>query len=713
MIRRTLKSCLVILLTLSIVFVPNSQVLPSQILNQAVVAYAATESTANASTTTVTYDDVKALAEKKASVLTNFYNETSVQYALIHNGKIVISGKSGVYRKNNEAALDKNCMYGIGSISKMFATVAVMQLVEQGKVSLDKPVINYIPEFSMADSRYKDITVRMLLNHSSGLMGSTFNNSFFFEENDKLGYDNFLEVLKTERLKANPGEFSVYCNDGFTLAQILVEKVAKVSFSEYIKNNISNTLNLENTRTPFDNFNRINLARAYMQGFDEALPTETLTMLGAGGLYSTAEDLCRFSELFMNNSDSKVLSAESTNNMENPEYLNGLWPQDGDSEISYGLGWDSVNAYPFNQYGIKALVKGGDTAQYHGSLVVLPEENMAIAVLSSGGSSAVDQIMAQEVLLLALKAKGSIIEIKPEKTFEKPVKVTMPQSEKSNEGIYGCFVGLVKITISDDGVLAVSDALHPEAGTVKYTYAGDSKYYYADGSNYISFVKEKNGNTYLYAFGYSRLPSLGQIADSGYQLQKLKDNPISTKVKAAWEKRSGKKYFIMNEKYSSLLYVYGAPYTEIKLLKDMKGYCMYDAIVDENHAKSNLQIPGVYGRDLIDISFYTEGNVEYLKSGGNLLISEDAIKTLPTKTSFTCNIGPNGYSHWYMINKQSAKRCIKVTGPDQGSYTVYDKNGHCVFNSMISKKTKVALPEDGYIVFVGTKGASFSVKYVK
>ena len=62
----------------------------------------------------------------------------------------------------------------IGSVSKMYVTTAVMQPADQGKVDIDAPVTDYIPEFKLADTRYKDITVRMLMNHTSGLMGTVY-----------------------------------------------------------------------------------------------------------------------------------------------------------------------------------------------------------------------------------------------------------------------------------------------------------------------------------------------------------------------------------------------------------------------------------------------------------------------------------------------------------------------------------------------------------
>ena len=659
------------------------------------------------------YAEAKKIAEKKATLLTSIYGLTSIQYALIDHGEIVLSGQSGVYSKETDTPLTDNNMYGIGSISKIFTTVAVMQLVEQGKVNLDTPVINYIPEFVMDDSRYKDITVRMLLNHSSGLMGSTLINSMLFNDNDFSTYKNLLNTLKTSRLKADPGDFSVYCNDGFTLAEIVVEKVTGISFTKYIKNNISDLLGLTNTKTPLDNFNKNKLVKTYIPGIKKTLPTESLNMIGAGGIYSSAKNLCKFAEIFMNYSSSKVLTNTSTKAMQNHEYLTDLWPQEEDSIISYGLGWDSIHTYPFEQYGIKALSKGGDTALFHGSLIVLPEENMAVAVLSSGGASTYNQVMGQEILLAALKSNGYIDEIQANKTFSPPIKAFMPSTQKQYEGTYAYSSGVVKIAISEDGILTLSNPLEPSSRQQKYIYTGDGKFYYTDGSTYLSFVEESNSETYLYSAGYTLIPSLGQFANTGYQAQKLKDNPITPELKAVWEKRTGKKYFLINEKYTSQLYAFNSQSMVFSLLNDIQGYYMNAAIIDNHTAKTFLQISGLNGRDLSDFNFYNLGDVEYLNTGGRICISEDSIKSLSTKSTFTCKINAHGYAHWYKISEKSKNKKIKVTLPNNSSFAVYDANNNCVNDSYLSNQDTVTLPINGYIVFVGGANAKFTLKYVK
>lgn len=111
----------------------------------------------------------------------------------------------GVYSKTENRALTDDDLYGIGSISKTYTAAAMMKLVEQGKVDLDEPVTAYLPDFTMADPRYTQITVRMLLNHSSGLMGGTTNDAFLFgDQGNDDAPSRLLERLAGQTLQAEP-----------------------------------------------------------------------------------------------------------------------------------------------------------------------------------------------------------------------------------------------------------------------------------------------------------------------------------------------------------------------------------------------------------------------------------------------------------------------------------------------------------------------------
>ncbi len=690
MLKRIMRSGMAIILAVTMVILPLNLGTPS--------AYAA-----------INYEDTAKKAQQLADALTSYYGETSVQYALIDDGEIVFSGNSGVYSKESMAPVTKETMYAIGSVSKMFTAAAVMKLTEEGKINLDAPVVKYLPEFKMADKRYKDITVRMLLNHSSGLMGSTFGSALLFDDADTVSMDTLLEKLKTQRLKADPGAYSVYCNDGFSLAQLIVERVSKKSFSEYLAEEISAPLAMKHTKTPLDKFDKEQLAKAYLPVSDSSLPAEYLNVIGAGGIYSTAEDLCKFAQVFLYNDEGKILTDKSAAAMAEKEYLNGIWYPEKDSSFCYGLGWDSVNTYPFTDYGIKALVKGGDNALYHGSLVVLPEEGMAMAVLSTGGSSAYNQVMIQTVLLNALLAKGSISAIRPDKTFNLPIKVDMPASEKENAGYYGYYSGIFTIDIDDSGVLS----LNMGERTQTFVYTGEGKFTSPDGSAVASFEKESNGNTYFYVLSYPTYPYLGQTASGFYQGQKLTDNAISKKVKDAWEKREGKIYYTLDEKYSSEAYTLIIPAMSLQLSKNIKGYVFNAKIIDSNLAQMQCEIPGQLGRDLTDYIFTTKNGIEYLDIRGTLLMREEGVKSLSTKASFTVAIGKDGYAQWFTIGNKAENKTIRVSVPKKASFSVYDKNGGCVYSSIVTGNRRVTLPEDGYIVFAGAKESKFTVQYVK
>ena len=176
---------------------------------------------------------------------------TSVSYAIMIDGEIVAAdalGHDGTKEKN---PVTLNHTYNVCSISKIFCTVAVMKLVEQGKVNLDTPICEYLPQFTMLDPRYRQITVRHCLNHASGLPGTQwkhFSATHVGEADNEEYYQEVYNYLSKCHLKANPGEYSTYCNDGFTLAEMLVAKVSGMNFGEFCEKYITEPIGAHSTR---------------------------------------------------------------------------------------------------------------------------------------------------------------------------------------------------------------------------------------------------------------------------------------------------------------------------------------------------------------------------------------------------------------------------------------------------------------------------------
>ncbi|WP_239618885.1 serine hydrolase domain-containing protein [Cohnella mopanensis] len=660
-----------------------------------------------ASEKTPAYEDTLKAASEKAALLTGQYGTTSVQYALIDQGKIVVSGQSGMNDKAEKKPLTANTMYGIGSTSKMFTTAAVMKLVDAGKIDLDQPVVKYVTDFTMLDERYKKITPRMLLNHSAGFAGSSLTSAFLFADNDTYVHDTLLKQLAEQKLKADPGAYSVYCNDCFTLAEIMVERVSGMDFTSYIHQSFTEPLGMSNTQTSQDRLNVSAMAGLYLPGFRNQLPNETVNAIGTGGIYSTAEDLVRFSQIFTKQTEG-ILSSHSVDAMAQAEYKKGLWPKDADTSVNYGLGWDSVDLFPFGDYGIQALTKGGDTILYHASLVVLPGKNMAVAVLSSGGSSTINGLLAKEILLHALKEKGEIDEIKAEKSYGKPVKADMPKELLGSTGIYGSTNQLIKVDISAGGDMSITTPQVPNYPAEKYTYSADGSFMSADGNVKINLVKEQNDRTYIWIRQYIALPGLGQIALSQYAAEKLEPNDVSKETLAAWTERDGKRYYPINEKYTSVAFMLTSS-VQIQLFKEAPGYVLDKKITGPNTAATDLQIPTMGGRDSDELNFYKQDGIEYLQLGGSLLVSGDALKPIYWGKSSSVTIPASGYAKWYSIPDRAAGKTMKVEPPSEGSYAVYDENGMIVDFGVVSPDNTTVLPKNGTIMFAGKAESKFEI----
>ncbi|MEB2282382.1 beta-lactamase family protein [Lysinibacillus xylanilyticus] len=668
------------------------------------MAFSSSQNTVVVTNQEVASQELKKIAAEKAALLTKSYETTSVQYALIDNGKLVLSGQTGKNDMKGKQPLTKDTLYGIGSVSKMYAAAAVMKLVDEGKVDLDAPVVHYVPDFKMKDERYKRITPRMLLNHSSGLQGTSTSNVFLFKDNDTYAHDNLLRELSNQTLKAVPGEFSVYCNDGFTLAEILVERVSGMSFTDFLHQRFTEPLKLNYTKTPQDKLEDDKFAGLYFPTYQEQLPIEFVNDIGSGGIYSTAEDVVRFSQLFMGQGKG-ILSDKAVKAMEQEEYRKGMWPGDGDNSFNYGLGWDSVNLYPFSEYGIKAMAKGGDTTLQHAIMVVLPEQKMAAAVLSSGGSSTTNQLMATELLLAALKEKGTIKNIKPNKSFGKPVKAKMPQEVEKKAGFYGNSFSHFKIEITKNGELILPS--NPEE---KFVYTADGSFINEDGTAKLNFVTEKNGRTYLRESIYKSMPGLGHNGVTHYLAEKLEDNMLSKETTAAWAKREGVKFYLVNEKYSSAEYlVQMLLTTQINRNEGLEGYWDGRKITGPNTAAHQLQIPVMSGRDMTEVRFYTEGGNEYMEMAGLLYVSGSNFKLLDASNSSKVTLQKNGHAKWFTIPQAAAGKTMTVALPSKSSFAVYDEKGVCINFTVVSGNNKVKLPKNGTVVFAGAPNAEFAI----
>ena len=624
---------------------------------------------------------------------------TSIQYAMMDSGEIVESGVGGVYSKQENRLLTTENLFGIGSTSKMFTTAAMMRLADQGKVDLDRPVIDYIPEFTMADARYKDITVRMLLNHSSGLMGSTYGNGFLFDDADTQAHDTLLDDLATQTLKADPGAFSVYCNDGFTLAEIVIERVSGMSFTDFIHQEITGPLGMAQTKTMQDDFDRSSIVRTYNPSAPEQeTPTDAVNIIGTGGVYATAEDLCRFAQIFTGEAD--VLTDASREATFHKEYADGQWLDVENNTVGYGLGWDSVDLYPFNLYGIQAVTKGGDTLLMHNSLIVLPEYGLSAAVSSSGGSSAYCQMLATSLLLDQLEQKGVITErLSALDSFTPAEQTALDADMKQYEGLYGDSTSLMRLTMDDAGTLTLTNAYAPTQAQT-YIYCGDGLFKHETGALELRFTQQ-NGHTYLTYRGYSAIDGLCDVVSETYYLEKLPENTITDEMQTAWAAREGKAYVSVTDKASSQLYMSGLPMLGIGTVD---GYLLSNPLTSGSRADVAIQIPMMGGRDTSPFVFETIDGVEYVRYTDGLYMDASAVPDIYTGARSHLTIQPTGYNRWYNLPEVLDGKTMTAQLPEGAGFVVFNAAGQTVNQSAATGDTQVTLPGGGAIVFCGAAG---------
>ncbi len=600
--------------------------------------------------------------------------------------------------------------YCVASVSKVYVTTAVMQLVDQGKVDLDAPVTDYINDFKMADERYKDITVRMLMNHSSGLMGTTFKDDTLINDNES-DYDNIvLESLATQRLKADPGEYSSYCNDGFALLAILVERVSGMDYTTYVEKNISDKIGATSIGTADSMYENENLVDVYSN--KKCYGKEYCMDFGSGGIVSNAKDTCEFGSTFFKG-DNRLLSEESKDKM------NALATKSPYG--SYGLGWDEVSIKQYEDAGVKVLCKGGDTMNQHANLMVAPDEEISICVTTSGGSSGYNKAVCEALMNIALEEEG--IEIEELNAPEVEFKPEVPEEFKKYEGYYSSvYSGFVEVSFPDMKYMLLKTGTDTTSESYfKYTDNGfvrvkgdiESDNVKVDPEYACYTFEEMNGGIYVVADMISNNSNLENNENTVIIAEMMAPNPVSEDVISAWKERDDIKYAITSDKYSS--YVYDTPFTEIYTL-DNSGYVLVTMdigmrilrIVDENTAVAYTTIPGDASRDVFDISINADGSIST-----TIGYSFEPVDSLDKLTKDVSKVDLKSEdAAWFGIDDSLANTSISIDRPANSAIFAYDKYGDVVYSShMKDYGDSIPLPKGGYLVFLGEDGGSAKIDY--
>ena len=291
-------------------------------------------------------------------------------YAIVDDGEITSVGARGVLRRGGETAVTPDTPFVAGSISKSFTALAVMQLVEAGKVDLDTEVSQYLHGFSGRPAGA--VTIRQLLSHTSGfstLQGNTSHTDTAGGE-DALG--RTVGGLADVTPDYEPGERWEYSNTNYQVLGRVIEVVSGQEYQSYVATNILDPVGMEHS---FVADGEIHDAMATGHrpwfGTKRPLPENTTDRATApqGGIIASASDLGRYLQMMMNGQDD-VLSAEGKAQMMRPASA---------ASPFYGLGW-------FIGSGNRTVWHSGSTPGVETLATMVPADKKAVVVLVNGGS---------------------------------------------------------------------------------------------------------------------------------------------------------------------------------------------------------------------------------------------------------------------------------------------------------------------------------------
>lgn len=638
-----------------------------------------------------THTDAMRIARTETWRSINSGEVGSAGVAIMDGGEIVYSEGFAMADREGSVPVDTQTLFNIGSVSKTFCAAAVMVLVDDGEVELDAPVTRYLPEFVMEDPRYEDITVRMLLDHTSGLPGSSYAKNFGYEYNPSI-YEDTLENLSLAHLKADPGEAAPYCNDGFTLAEMIVARVSGGRYIDFLEERIFKPLSLDDTGLSVGERPDTMNAAFYLPDSGEKQPPEVLSVVGAGGLSSTAEDLARFSYSFCGDGP-QILSpsaiAEMTGAQPSLFARQAMREASINPELSYGLGLDITDVPAYSEQGVKVIGKGGDTSDYHSMIFAVPEHRLSVAVVQSGAVGSATKVALD--MLDSVLAERGLIEKEEEPVSLPATSETMPERYLEFSGLYA---GIPRINISFDA----------ESGTATFTPLEDdggepTVFTYRDGV----FVDGEGHQIIFFSVGEGRYAAGRAFADSLWMVMGERLPQLEEPLELALD-LEGKRWLRRNlEPFES------RSMTEALLLTSrthdtLPGYVEFGGVMPVRSPMYAGMVSKVL-RDISELTLYEADGITWARTFDVLFSADDAAAALAEGKS-TVAIADDGYCQWLEASRDLV---LSFEKPARGRVIVLSPDGTLVYDSVVDEG-EVVVSQGGFVVLAGYAGDSFVIE---
>jgi CubicO group peptidase (beta-lactamase class C family) len=316
------------------------------------------------------------------------YRIPGLSISVVLQDKIFHNRGFGVKDVNTKQPVDQNTLFHTASLSKIFTAVAVMDLVDKNTFSLDDKISKLLPEFKMADPKYAEITVRHLLNHTSG-MPDIVNYHWSDKQEDSDALKKYVLSLSVVKLKSAPGKSFAYSSMDYDVLGYLIERTTHIPFAVYMKQNFLQPFGM--IHSDFDYFKIDTALRCspHTKGIFKKIHTRKTYPYNPAHAPSSTLNSSSYELALWMKSLLTILRTKQNNNYLNASTLQSmLKPSENFSFI--GLGWfigemlDKKTYYHF----------GGDRG-FRSYLLLLPENDLGLVLLANCDY---DEDFRQEIL---------------------------------------------------------------------------------------------------------------------------------------------------------------------------------------------------------------------------------------------------------------------------------------------------------------------------
>jgi CubicO group peptidase (beta-lactamase class C family) len=431
-----------------------------------------------------------------------------VALAILHDGEIIYTHGYGMAHMEYAVPITAQSIFHIASISKHFTVYAILQLAQEGKLSLTDDIRTYLPEMPVYSA---PIQIQHLIHHTSGLRDQwdLLELAGWRDDDLKTNADVLHLARRQKDLNFLPGDRHLYCNTGYTLMTLIVERLTGKSLRAYTDEIIFKPLDM--TKTHFhDNYTEIVPGRAFAYhpkdggGYFNSIPV--YDTVGATGLFTTVEDLARWNfylEGLRNKQDALFAEMQCPGKLNNGE------------EIPYGGGLllGDYRGLPF-------IGHSGADAGYRSDFIWFPEQCFSVIILGNSSELNTRTLSLQIAdVLLAQQFTQAALEVQPKMTenqgnaAEKPETGAELTAEQLSEyvGNYYSEELLITYEISLDGKQLVFNHYKLQQA-IKLSSPKDDKV--AVGRFAGEFVRDDNGNIVCLRLSANRMLRVSFVKQS-------------------------------------------------------------------------------------------------------------------------------------------------------------------------------------------------------